>query len=136
MEQEILSTGRFLKAPENFLNQDGIKSVFSEAKNGRRDFIRRAFAAAAASAAIPTVVAQSNSAASEDGDLNILNLPEHSKGLGQGVSPNRASMAPIDASDNLTSNRLTSSSCTICRVHRPKSKPYWSGRLPLTQRKT
>ena len=86
VKQQMSSAGRFLKAPENFLSQDGIKTVFSEAKNGRRDFMRRAFAAAAASAAIPTAMAQSKLIASEDGDLNILNLPEHSKGLGQGVS--------------------------------------------------
>ncbi len=86
VKQKMLSTGRFLKAPENFLSQAGIKTVFSEAKNGRRDFIRKAFAAAAASAAMPAAMAQNSPVASEDGDVNILNLPEHSKGLGQGVS--------------------------------------------------
>lgn len=86
VKQKMVNAGRFLKAPENFLNQAGIKTVFSEAKNGRRDFIRRAFAAAAASAAMPAAMAQGNPVASADGDVNILNLPEHSKGLGQGVS--------------------------------------------------
>lgn len=86
VKQKMVNAGRFLKAPENFLNQAGIKTVFSEAKNGRRDFIRRAFAAAAASAALPAAMAQGNPVASADGDVNILNLPEHSKGLGQGVS--------------------------------------------------
>ena len=48
--QEDMSSGRVRKAPESFLNRDGIKTVLSEAKNGRRDFIRSAFAAVAAGA--------------------------------------------------------------------------------------
>ena len=85
--QDDLSSGRVRKAPENFLSKDGIKTVFSEAKNGRRDFIRNAFAAAAAGAAVPVAMAQGNPVPVEGGDPNILNLPEHSKGLGQGVDP-------------------------------------------------
>ena len=87
MEQS-LSSGRLIKAPENFLNKDGIKAVFSEAKNGRRDFIRRAFAAAATGAAVPVALAQGNPVPTEGGDPNILNLPAHSVGLGQGVAQN------------------------------------------------
>ncbi len=84
--QDALSSGRIRKAPENFLNKDGIKTVVAEAKNGRRDFIRNAFAAAAAGAAVPVALAQGNPVPTEGGDPNILNLPEHSKGLGQGVA--------------------------------------------------
>lgn len=87
MEQS-LSSGRLIKAPENFLNKDGIKTVFSEAKKGRRDFIRNAFAAAAAGAAVPVALAQGNPVPTEGGDTNILNLPAHSVGLGQGVAQN------------------------------------------------
>lgn len=87
MEQST-NSGRLIKAPENFLNQDGIKTVFSEAKKGRRDFIRNAFAAAAAGAAVPAAMAQSNPVPVEGGDPNILNLPAHSVGLGQGVAQN------------------------------------------------
>jgi sulfane dehydrogenase subunit SoxC len=87
MEQS-LSSGRLIKAPENFLNKDGIKTVFSEAKNGRRDFIRSAFAAAAAGAAVPVALAQGNPVPTEGGDPNILSLPAHSVGLGQGVAQN------------------------------------------------
>jgi len=87
MEQGT-SSGRLIKAPENFLNQDGIKAVFSEAKKGRRDFIRNAFAAAAAGAAVPAAMAQGNPVPVEGGDVNILNLPAHSVGLGQGVAQN------------------------------------------------
>ena len=50
MDHPAINSGRVRKAPENFLSQDGIKTVFSEAKRGRRDFIRNAFAAAAAGA--------------------------------------------------------------------------------------
>lgn len=85
--QDDLSSGRVQKAPENFLDSDGVKTVFAEAKNGRRDFIRSAFAAAAASVAVPAVLAQGNPVPTEGGDPNIMNLPEHSKGLGQGVDP-------------------------------------------------
>ncbi|MDI1246277.1 MAG: sulfite dehydrogenase [Rhodoferax sp.] len=87
MEQS-LSSGRLIKAPENFLNKDGIKTVFSEAKKGRRDFIRHAFAAAAAGAAVPAALAQGNPVPTEGGDPNILTLPAHSVGLGQGVAQN------------------------------------------------
>ena len=87
MEQSM-SSGRLIKAPENFLNKDGIKTVFAEAKKGRRDFIRHAFAAAAAGAAVPVALAQGNPVPTEGGDPNILNLPAHSVGLGQGVAQN------------------------------------------------
>ncbi|MDD2845131.1 MAG: sulfite dehydrogenase [Rhodoferax sp.] len=87
MEQSM-SSGRLIKAPENFLTKDGIKTVFSEAKKGRRDFIRSAFAAAAAGAAVPVALAQGNPVPTEGGDPNILTLPAHSVGLGQGVAQN------------------------------------------------
>ena len=41
-------SGRLIKAPENFLTSEGVRRVFAEGKRGRRDFIRGAFAAAAA----------------------------------------------------------------------------------------
>jgi sulfane dehydrogenase subunit SoxC len=78
-------TGRLIKAPENFLDPAGVRQVFSEAKKGRRDFIRNAFAAAGAAAATPIAMATSHAGAAADGDPNILELPEHSKGLGQPV---------------------------------------------------
>jgi len=87
MEQSS-SSGRLIKAPENFLSQDGIKTVFAEGKKGRRDFIRSAFAAAAAGAAVPAALAQGNPVPADGGDPNILILPAHSKGLGQGVALN------------------------------------------------
>jgi sulfane dehydrogenase subunit SoxC len=79
---ETMPPGRVQKAPEHFLNHDGVKAVFTQAKAGRRDFLRNAFAAAAASATASSALA----ASSEDGDPNILNLPAHSTGLGQSVA--------------------------------------------------
>ncbi|MEW6707076.1 MAG: sulfite dehydrogenase [Pseudomonadota bacterium] len=85
MAQDDATPGRLVKAPESFLNQEGIRAVREEARHGRRDFIRKAFAAAGAGLAAPVALAQANPAG-PDGDPNILSLPEHSKGLGQGVA--------------------------------------------------
>ena len=57
-----------------------------KARHGRRDFIRSAFAAALAGAAASAASAQTNPVPAEGGDPNILNLPAHSTGLGQGVA--------------------------------------------------
>jgi sulfane dehydrogenase subunit SoxC len=76
--------GRLLKAPENFIGGNAVGTVFNEAKRGRRDFVRGAFAAALAGAGAATSSAQSKPA--QAGDANILELPAHSKGLGQGVA--------------------------------------------------
>jgi sulfane dehydrogenase subunit SoxC len=78
-----LSPGRIVKAPESFLSKDGVRAVFAEARHGRRDFIRSAFAAAVAGGAMQ---AQAQPVAADGGDPNILNLPAHSTGLGQGVA--------------------------------------------------
>jgi sulfane dehydrogenase subunit SoxC len=85
MHQESRS-GRLLKAPENFLSRTDVATVWAEAKRGRRDFMRSAFAAAAAATAAPAALAQANPVPSQGGDPNILTLPEHSVGLGQGVA--------------------------------------------------
>ncbi len=78
--------GRLIKAPENFLCSNGIRTVAAEGRQGRRDFIRSAFAATVAAAAVPAATAQSKPAPREGGDANILTLPAHSTGLGQGVA--------------------------------------------------
>lgn len=78
--------GRLQKAPESFLDREGVRSVWREAKAGRRDFIRSAFAAAAAVGAGGAARAQSNPVPAEGGDANILELPAHSTGLGQPVA--------------------------------------------------
>ncbi len=86
MKQEDIPFGRVQKAPENFISQNDVKTVFEQARHGRRDFIRKAFAAAIAGTATTGVLAQSNPVPTGGGDPNILNLPEHSTGLGQGVA--------------------------------------------------
>jgi sulfane dehydrogenase subunit SoxC len=74
-------SGRLRKAPEGFLTPEGVRAVVAEAREDRRDFVRKAFAAALGGAAAGTAMAQ----AGAEGDPNILTLPEHSKGLGQAV---------------------------------------------------
>jgi sulfane dehydrogenase subunit SoxC len=81
---EIRTSGRLVKAPENFITGEGVREVFAQAKEGRRDFLRSAFAAAAGAAAGGASAAGA-AAAPADGDPNILELPEHSRGLGQPV---------------------------------------------------
>ena len=73
----MASHGRLRRAPENFLDPRQIADV----QAGRRDFLRGAFAAAAGASLAPAL-AQGPAGA---GDPAILNLPEHSKGLGQPV---------------------------------------------------
>ena len=86
MSSEAHRHGRLLKAPENFIGPDGARTVFTEAKAGRREFVRGAFAAALATAAAPAALAQANPLPAGGGDPNILELPAHSKGLGQAVA--------------------------------------------------
>jgi sulfane dehydrogenase subunit SoxC len=83
----IPQSGRLAKAPENFIDADGVRKVFAEAREGRRDFLRNAFAAAVAGGAAAAGAARAATAPA-DGDPNILELPEHSRGLGQGVAQN------------------------------------------------
>jgi sulfane dehydrogenase subunit SoxC len=78
-------SGRLIKAPEHFLSEEGIRGVFKDGAQGRRDFIRRAFAAAGAAVAVPAAMAQGTSGG-DAGDPDILNLPEHSRGLGRAVA--------------------------------------------------
>ncbi len=78
-------SGRLLKAPENFVSADGVRQVFAEAKAGRRDFIRSAFAAAVAGGAAGSALGQANPLPVAGGDPHILKLPAHTTGLGQPV---------------------------------------------------
>jgi sulfane dehydrogenase subunit SoxC len=68
--------GRLIKAPESFIGPEGARTVFREARAGRRDFIRTAFAGALAG----------SSAAWAQDDPAIIHLPEHSMGLGKPVA--------------------------------------------------
>ncbi|MGJ7529142.1 sulfite dehydrogenase [Variovorax sp. GB1P17] len=74
--------GQVRKAPENFVDTEGVRTVFAQAQGGRRDFIRNAFATAVAGTAASAALAQGSTA---DGDPAILQLPAHSTGLGQPV---------------------------------------------------
>ena len=88
MSLDPATPGRLRKAPESFLGRDGIAAVQREAREGRRDFMRRAFATAAAGMAAGAgghAAAQSNAVPADGGDPNILKLPEHSTGLGRPV---------------------------------------------------
>ena len=76
--------GRLRKAPEHFLDATGVRTVFAEGRQGRRNFIRSAFAAAMAGSAASHAAAQARDTG--DGDPAILNLPAHSTGLGQPVA--------------------------------------------------
>ncbi len=69
-------------APENFLSPEDIAGI----KQGRRDFIRKAFATATALAASGTVVNAYGEVLEKKGDPNILNLPEWSTTLGMPVA--------------------------------------------------
>src|SRR5262245_16057523 len=81
--------GRLRHAPENFLDQAQI----AEVQAGRRGFLRGAFMAAAAGVAGRAI-------AQPAGDPAILELPEHSKGLGQPVAA-RAYGLPSQYEKNL-----------------------------------
>ena len=67
--------GHLLRAPEGFLDAREV----AEVQAGRRGFLRDAFLAAAGLAA-------AKAAGAADGDPAILQLPAHSKGLGQPVA--------------------------------------------------
>ena len=83
---EGVARGRLRKAPEGFIDRAGVRAVFAEGRHGRRDFIRGAFAAALAGTAATRASGQANPVPAEGGDPNILNLPAHSRGLGQPVA--------------------------------------------------
>jgi len=115
-----IQTGRVQKAPENFLDRDGISTVIAESKAGRRNFIRSAFAVAAAGAAAPMALAQGNPVPSEGGDTNILNLPEHATGLGQGVAANNGYGVPSKFESNVqrrqSPHRSSNQTCSVVKA--------------------
>ncbi len=86
MTLEIKKSGRLIKAPENFLVKEDIKQPALM----RRKFLAASVSSAAASMAALGLATRSvaASAAIGEGDPNILNLPEHSTGLGMPVAAN------------------------------------------------
>ena len=78
-QRGVTRAGRILKAPENFLGAAEIAGV----QAGRRDFLRKSFAAAGAALAGGLAGA---GAFAQEGDPAILKLPGHSVSLGQPVA--------------------------------------------------
>ena len=77
-DREVALAGRIGRAPEGFLKPEQIAEVTA----GRRRFLRGAFTLAVGGAALASASAR----AELKGDSNILELPAHSKGLGQPVA--------------------------------------------------
>ncbi len=73
-------SGRILKAPEGHLSDEQLE----QARKARRSFMGRALAMGAGATAM--VAGAARAAVSGDGDPAILNLPEHTKGLGNPVA--------------------------------------------------
>ncbi len=81
--------GRLIRAPENFLSSDDVRSVRQAGVANRRDFLRNAMLAASGAMALgglPGAVATAVAAQADDGDPLILNLPEQSRNLGRPVA--------------------------------------------------
>ena len=81
MKDKSQQRGRIQLAPENFLGEAQIQ----EARHARRKFMAKALAMGAG-AAVAGATGAANAAAIGAGDKAILELPEHSKGLGQPVA--------------------------------------------------
>jgi len=83
MSELFAPPGRLRKAPENFVSRDLKLAVDADGLTAeRRGFLRKSFAAAAASLAAGGALAQS----APRGEDVILNLPEHTRGLGMPVA--------------------------------------------------
>lgn len=81
--------GRLRRAPEGFLDAEGIRRVQAEARAGRRGFLRTAFRSAMAGAAVggsAEALARAGAGDQAVGDPHIVDLPEHSRALGRPVS--------------------------------------------------
>ena len=75
-DSPVRKAGPLKRAPENFLDAGQIANITA----GRRGFLRQAFLLAGSTAVTAPVMAEFK------GDPNILELPAHSKGLGQPVA--------------------------------------------------
>ncbi|NLD68664.1 MAG: sulfite dehydrogenase [Limnobacter sp.] len=103
MKQQMSAPGRILRAPEDFLSQEQI----AQARRARRSFMGKALAMGAGATAAASAVGQAGSARPTSGsaaqaaaaagnglpdadpgrgDPAILELPEHTRGLGQPVA--------------------------------------------------
>jgi sulfane dehydrogenase subunit SoxC len=81
--------GRILRAPENFVDPTLAHEITTQGlSEERRGFLRKSFMAASAALMGNSAMAAASKATLDDGDPNILNLPEHSKTLGKSVASN------------------------------------------------
>lgn len=81
--------GRLLRAPEHFLDEATVTAVSVRGAASRRDAIRSAFCAAAATLAAGSaarVGATTNPVPADGADPAIVELPEHSRSLGKPVA--------------------------------------------------
>ena len=80
--------GRLRRAPEGFLDAEGVRRVQAEARSGRRGFLRAAYRGAMAglAAGAGTEALARAGASDPAGDPQILQLPEHSRALGRPVA--------------------------------------------------
>ena len=92
--------GRLRKAPENFIDADGRARVFAGAKQDGATSCAAPWlpAGAAGSAA---AAAQAAPSRADDGDPAILNLPEHSRGLGQAVATDGYGRSAVEVRTNV-----------------------------------
>ncbi len=81
MNMDSSGPGRLLRAPENFLDRAAVGQVMA----GRRDFLRQAFVAAGAAAVAAAPARAAAATPASAGDPNVLDLPAHTRGLGQPV---------------------------------------------------
>ncbi|MBX3670226.1 MAG: sulfite dehydrogenase [Rhodocyclaceae bacterium] len=82
MADEIVRRGSIKLAPENFLTETQLQ----EARTARRQFMAKALAMGAGVAAAVPAGSALAAAAAGSGEKEILELPEHTKGLGQPVA--------------------------------------------------
>ncbi|HEX4878327.1 MAG TPA: sulfite dehydrogenase [Limnobacter sp.] len=108
--------GRLAKAPENFITRSDVAFVNRASPEDRRAFFKKAFAAAAVAGLASARPVQT---LASEGDPAILNLPAHSKGLGQPVAARPYGM-PSQYENNLQRRespgltRVSAASVSFC----------------------
>jgi sulfane dehydrogenase subunit SoxC len=87
MSSDIKKSGRIVRAPENYVDSALVHDINTKGLDEtRRGFLRKSFLAASAALAGGTAFAQAATGVPPVGDPNILELPEHSKMLGNPVA--------------------------------------------------
>jgi sulfane dehydrogenase subunit SoxC len=112
MTAELSRRGRILRAPENFVDPTLAHEITTKGlSEQRRGFLRKSFLAASAALVGGPALAAASKAPVDDGDPNILNLPEHSKTLGRSVASN-----PYGVPSKYESNLVRRESPGLTRV--------------------